>query len=98
MARIATHPKIYPRPSRLEVVVQFLSVLRASPNVRNARAEEGHWDRFLSLCQAADCRGNLVQDPYLATLAMEAGCEWISTDRDFARFPSLRWRHPLSAG
>jgi hypothetical protein len=21
--------------------------------------------------------------------------EWITTDRDYARFPGLRWRHPL---
>ena len=24
-----------------------------------------------------------------------ARCEWISFDRDFAKFPDLRWRHPL---
>jgi predicted nucleic acid-binding protein len=40
-------------------------------------------------------RGNLVADAYLAALALEAGAEWITTDRDFARFPGLRWRHPL---
>ena len=26
---------------------------------------------------------------------IESGCEWITTDRDYARFPGLRWRHPL---
>lgn len=30
-----------------------------------------------------------------AALAMETGCEWFSLDRGFARFPDLRWRHPL---
>ena len=29
-------------------------------------------------------------------LAIECDCEWISTDADFARFPGLRWRHPLA--
>jgi hypothetical protein len=38
-----------------------------------------------------------VADAYLAALAIEAGAEWITTDRDFARFPGLRWRHPLHA-
>lgn len=28
--------------------------------------------------------------------AIEAGAEWITTDRDFARFPLLRWKHPLA--
>jgi predicted nucleic acid-binding protein len=36
-----------------------------------------------------------VPDAYLAALAMEHGCEWITTDRGFARFPGLKWRSPL---
>jgi predicted nucleic acid-binding protein len=28
-------------------------------------------------------------------LAIESGSEWITTDRDYSRFPGLRWRHPL---
>jgi hypothetical protein len=24
------------------------------------------------------------------------GCEWITTDRDYARFPGLNWRSPFS--
>ena len=42
-----------------------------------------------------DARGNLVPDVYLAALAIETGSEWITTDRDFARFKGLRRRHPL---
>jgi uncharacterized protein len=38
---------------------------------------------------------NLVPDAYLAAMAIEAGCEWITTDRDFSRFKGLRWRHPV---
>lgn len=40
-------------------------------------------------------RGNLVPDAWLAALAIESGSEWITTDRDFTRFPGLRMRHPL---
>ena len=40
-------------------------------------------------------KGNLVPDARLAAMAIEHGCEWITTDGDFARFPGLRWRHPL---
>ena len=39
--------------------------------------------------------GNLVPDAYLAALAIESGSEWITTDRDFVRFPGLRWRRPF---
>jgi predicted nucleic acid-binding protein len=41
-------------------------------------------------------RGNLVPDAYLAALAIESGSEWITTERGFARYPGLRWRHPLA--
>ncbi|MBM4037366.1 MAG: type II toxin-antitoxin system VapC family toxin [Planctomycetes bacterium] len=45
----------------------------------------------------AEAKGNLVADAFLAALAIENGCEWITTDRDYARFPGLRWRHPLDS-
>jgi len=39
-------------------------------------------------------RGNRVPDAWFAALAIEGGCEWITTDRDYARFEGLRWRVP----
>jgi len=51
---------------------------------------------FLDLCRKTGARGNLVADAYLAALAIESGSEWITTDRDYAQFPGLRWRHPLA--
>ncbi len=39
--------------------------------------------------------GYLVPDAFHAALAIEFGCNWISLDRVFSRFPDLRWRHPL---
>ena len=36
-----------------------------------------------------------MQDAWLAALAIESGCEWVTTDRDYARFPGLRWREPF---
>ena len=27
---------------------------------------------------------------------LEAGAEWVSTDRDFAKFTGLRWMNPLA--
>jgi hypothetical protein len=54
-----------------------------------------HWEIFTRLCTAVGARGNLVADAYFAALAIESGSELITTDRDFARFPGLRWRHPL---
>ena len=45
---------------------------------------------------AAGAKGNLVPDAYFAALAIEHGCEWITADRDYSRFPDWVWRHPLA--
>jgi predicted nucleic acid-binding protein len=42
-----------------------------------------------------DGGGYVVPHAYLAALAVEHDCEWVTADRGFARFPGLRWRHPL---
>jgi predicted nucleic acid-binding protein len=39
--------------------------------------------------------GNLVSDAHLAALAVQHGCELMSTDSDFARFPKVKWTNPL---
>jgi hypothetical protein len=54
-----------------------------------------HWEIFERLCIECSAQGNLIPDAYLAALAIESSCEWITTDRDFGRFEGLRWRHPL---
>jgi len=48
------------------------------------------------VCRVVRARANLVPDAYLAALALEKGATWLTTDRGFARFPGLRWRHPLA--
>jgi uncharacterized protein len=93
--RIATHPAIYKTPTPRETVEKYLAAILSAPAAVPLRAGELHWGLFLDLCCRAGCRGNLIQDAYLAALALEHGCAWISADRDFARFPRLVWRHPL---
>jgi uncharacterized protein len=39
--------------------------------------------------------GALVSDAQIAALAIEYGGRLQTTDRDFARFPGLRWENPL---
>lgn len=93
--RVVTHPRVFAKPSGLARALDFTQLLASAPN--RVRLEPGprHWEIFVSLCREASARGNLVPDAFLAALAIEAGAEWITTDRDYARFPGLRWRHPL---
>jgi len=93
--RIVTHPRIFREPSPPAAALAFASEVRDRPNCVLVRPGERHWEIFTRLCRAVRAKGNLVPDAYLAALAIESGSEWITTDRDFARFPGLRWRHPL---
>jgi len=54
-----------------------------------------HWDVFTGLCRSGRAKGSLAPDAYLAAVAIESGCEWVTTDRGFGRYPGLCWRHPL---
>ena len=90
--RIATHPRIYAHPSRLTDVLAFVSVLIQQPNCQIVQPGPRHWGIFIARCQSANAKGNLVQDAWLAALAIESGCEWITSDRDYARFQGLQWR------
>ena len=93
--RIVTHPRIFSPPTPIGVALAFLDTIRRSPSCSIITPGVRHWQLFASLCEAVNARGNLVPDAYLAALAIESGSEWITADRDFARFPGLRWRHPF---
>lgn len=93
--RVVTHPRIFAVPSPLERALEFTAALRSSPNVVVVAPSDRHWTIFTDLCRASSARGNLVADAYHAALAIESGAVWVTTDGDYARFPGLRWRHPL---
>ena len=95
VVRISTHPKIFKRPSTLAEALEYVRMLRAQPNGVTVSPGERHWEIFMRLCQKADARGNLITDAWFAALAIESGSEWITADRDYARFPGLKWRHPF---
>ena len=93
--RITTNPKAFKYPSPMEEAVRVADHFLKHESSVVLRPSVSHWDLFTKLCATPAVRGNLVTDAYLAALAMEHDCEWITTDSDFARFPGLRWRHPL---
>jgi hypothetical protein len=95
VVRIATHPRIYVSPSRLDDALAFSRVMLEQPHCTAVHPGARHFPIFEDLCRTAAVSGNLVQDAWLAALALESGCEWITTDGDFARFRGLRWRRPF---
>lgn len=93
--RVLTHPRVFNPPTPPVAALAYVDAVRSQPNAVPIGAGDRHWEIFAELCRGANAKGNLVADAYLAALAIEHGCEWITTDRDFARFKGLRWRHPL---
>ena len=94
--RVATHPRVMTPPSTIDQALTFTARLLDQPHCVMVRPGARHWEIFGRLCREIGARGNQVSDAFLAALALEAGCEIITNDRDFARFKGLRWRHPLA--
>ncbi len=94
--RVVTHPKVFEVPSSLAEAMTFADQLRSRPNRIAVAPGDRHWEIFVGLCTTAATKGNLIPDAYFAAMAIEHGCEWITADRDFSRFPGLAWHHPMS--
>jgi uncharacterized protein len=97
VVRITTNPRVFKTPSALEEALRFCDNLLGQPHCQMVEPGERHWDIFRRLCIETDTRGARVTDAWLAALAIEWGCEWITLDRDFARFSGLKWQVPGAA-
>jgi hypothetical protein len=93
--RVLSHRGIWRDPLSLDECLEYANVIRSAAPTVFLEPGPQHWDVFATLCRAVKARGNLVIDAWLAALAIEHNCTLITTDRDFARFKGLKWRHPL---
>jgi toxin-antitoxin system PIN domain toxin len=95
--RIVTNPRIFREPTPVKTAMAFTRELLGCERCVRVRPGPGHWEIFERLCHETGASGPLIADAYHAALAIEHGCELVTTDGDFARFPGLRWSHPLKA-
>ena len=93
--RVVTYAKVWNQPTPIDIALDFVETLRNRPNCIIISAGPRHWEIFSGLCRQLSLRGPTTADAYHAALAIESGSEWVTADRDFRRFPGLRWRHPL---
>ena len=93
--RIVTNSRIYDPPTPLDQALEFCEFVREGREAVIVAPGPHHWEIFADLCAATQAKAGLVADAYLAALAIESNCELITLDRDFARFPGLRWRQPF---
>lgn len=94
VVRITSNRGLPGTPSTLEEGFAFCDEILRQPNCRLVEPGPNHWAVFQRLCVETEISGPRVSDAWFAALAIEHGCEWVTLDRDYARFPGLRWRTP----
>ncbi len=95
--RVVTNLKLpgqrFTLPEGAQIVDRWLD----QPNVIPLSPGDHYRPLFRQTMIAGQARGPLLSDAQLAALTIEFGGILHTTDRDFARFPGLRWLNPLSS-
>lgn len=95
--RIGTNPSLSIARFTVQESIEIVDAWLAQPNVQVLVPGERYWHLLKELLISGQVRGPRMTDAQLAALTIEYGGTLYTTDRDFARFPGLRWTNPLSA-
>ena len=93
--RISTNARVFERPLSITEAEALVSAWLAQPGAGLLEPGERHREILTGLMRSGQAAGPLVMDAALAALAIEHGATLCTTDRDFARFPGLKWINPL---
>jgi uncharacterized protein len=93
--RLATNRRVFVEPTPTSVAWEFVDRLLEARATVQLPAGSRHWSHVRTLAHDIDARGGDIADTDLAAYALENNATLISTDRGFARFSRVRWRHPL---
>ena len=94
--RVVTHPRVFTPPTPLDVLVPDLESLLASPSLQLLGEGASHQRHMRDQLTLGNATGNLPHDAHVAALRVEHGVgEFLTADRDFARFPGVRSRNPF---
>lgn len=95
--RISTNPRIFDNPMSLIEAFKIIDAWLERDNVHWIEPGLQHWPILKQTLRDGQAVGPLVTGGHIAALALERGAVVYSADRDFARFPNLRWVNPLQA-
>lgn len=95
--RISTNARVFERPLSASEAGTAVSSWLGQPSVGILEPGERHWEILQTVMKEGQTTGPLVMDAVLASLAIEHGATLHTTDRDFARFPGLKWTDPLAS-
>jgi toxin-antitoxin system PIN domain toxin len=93
--RVITNRKLPGPRLTLEQAAEIVDKWLEQPNVRILVPGDDHWRLLRRMIVAGRAFGPLVSDAQIAALTIEYGGVLHTADRDFARFPGLRWENPL---
>ena len=94
-ARLVTNPRLFERPLSVTAAWARIESWLDCPVVRIPNPGDRYRGILARLMVSSVDRANLIPDAQLAALAIENGFLLCSSDRDFARFPELKWKNPL---
>jgi hypothetical protein len=95
--RIGTNPAVFERPFTIAEAEAAVASWLAQPTAGILEPGERHWEILRGLIRVGQTAGPLVVDAVVAAIAIEHGATLQTTDRDFSRFPGLRWTNPLAS-
>ena len=93
--RVMTNPKLPAERFDLQQAALVVDLWLTHPNVQVLTPGVGYWPLFRRMVIEGRAAGPRVSDAEIAALTMEYGGVLYTADRDFARFPGLRWTNPL---
>lgn len=93
--RLTTNPRVFANPMAPSEAFDVVEGWLARPCALVAEPTSRHLAIVRGLIEPTGTAANLTTDAHLAALAIEHGAELASADRDFGRFPGLRWVNPL---
>lgn len=94
--RIGTNPRVFEHPLTVSEAEAAISSWLAQPVAGIVEPGERHWDILRELLRHGQTTGPLVMDAVVAAIAIEHGATICTTDRDFFRFPEVKWTNPLT--
>jgi uncharacterized protein len=94
VVRITTNRRAFLEPESPATAFAYCNWLLARPNCVTIEPGARHWGIFERVCRETATSGPTITDAWFAALAIEHGCEWITLDRDFAKFRGLKWAVP----
>ncbi len=94
--RLTTRPGLFRNPLPIGAAFDLIDSWLEQTSVSIVHPGSRHGAILRELLEPLGTGGNLTSDAHLAALALEHRAELCSSDRDFQRFPGVKWRNPLA--